>query len=121
MTVPGNTPTVTPTATKEPWLLEITGPVVYPCPYNPDSAADLKIKIKLNKACGTITIKIYTAGYRRVFEKEFQGSFSGDTQFTASADNFKRLSNGIYYYIITGKTLENETASSKIESVIIIR
>ena len=121
LTVPDNTPTVTPTAVKEPWFLKITDPVVYPCPYNPDSGTDLKIKIKLNKACGTITLKMYTAGYRRVFEKSYSGSFNGNTQFTAAANNFKRLSNGMYYYMITGKTSENQTATSKIESMIIIK
>lgn len=115
-------PAATPTSTKEPRFFKITEPYVYPCPYNPNAGVDLKIKVTLNKECKKLTLKIYTAGYRRVFEKEFTGSFTGDTQILpVAAENLKKFSNGSYFYQITGETAGNETANTKIKAMIIIK
>jgi hypothetical protein len=120
-TAPQGTATITPTSTKEPRFLEISNPILYPCPYNPKFGADLKIKVTLNKGCGSLKLKIYTTAYRRIFEKEFSGNFSGDTILTAGADNFRNLSNGVYYYIITGTNPAGEAASTPIKVMIVIK
>ena len=119
--VPITSPTVSPTITNEIQALKITDVVCFPCPYNSNHGVDLKINVKLNKVCETLKVRIYTCNYRRVYEAEIKGSFDANAQLQISASALNKLSNGVYYYIITGQTEQSEKAFAAIKPMILIR
>lgn len=124
----------TPTATVTQTMVasgtqEVYDILPYPNPYNPGmtvvtSGANFQFKLKRYDV-DKIGIKIYTAAYRLIIEKDYDGAekdaIVGQSYMTIAARTLSRLANGTYYYYIyvTGK--DGKTTKSKVDMVVILK
>jgi hypothetical protein len=106
------TSTCTPTATPAsgPWTLDI---VLYPDPLT--AGKDLHISVDTSRACSSISYKIYTVSFRLVRAGTETVNYSaGVNDFTVSAVNLGRLSNGTYYIVVeAGDSGKNHVKSAR--------
>ena len=111
---PGSTLTITPTFTQMPAALPTAtctqqptgtfgiGPMKpYPNPINPDVTDTLNILLNLTGAVtDKITLNIYTAAFRLVRHKVFDGEDAAGGILAYDCSNLKGLAAGTYYYAV---------------------
>lgn len=82
----------------------------------------MNFRCDLTQDAANIKIKIYTAGFRAVKEIVMPGTIIGgrvDRQIPAS--ELSKLSNGVYYYVVSGKNLEGDKAAVSPRLLVIIK
>ncbi len=114
------TPTeiVTPAAT-ESMDPKITDLLVYPNPY---TEGKLKIKCKISKKTRGVSFKLYSASFRLL--KEYNNTnpqMNGEVIVEVPEQNFKKLSNGTYYYMLSAETEAGSKIKSKADKFIIMK
>ena len=95
--LPTGTATVTATieVKDKPEIIDV---VIFPNPVKQPS--DLKISFDVTRHVPKITVRVYTAAYRRVIEEIYEGAFIRNTVITVPQRKISRLSAGTYYVII---------------------
>ena len=68
-----------------------------------------------------ITIRIYTASFRRVFEEPVNGPYAGRSVAMLAAYRISKLASGTYYVVLAGEGVAGEKAVSKPVELIILR
>jgi endo-1,4-beta-D-glucanase Y len=118
-------PTVTATFTITPVTQVIDKLKPYPNPYNPALGNSLRIGFNVGRTdVDSIRIKIFTSGQRLIRNIVFDQSEAVDAvkngYVECTADAFKSLSNGTYYYRISAINNGSES-KSKIDKIIIMK
>lgn len=124
-TVPAATATFTqtpPSIIAEDAKQMITEVIIYPNPYNPEiSAAGPYFRFKLAKNAGEVMIRIYSSSFRLIKAVKFEGIFTaGLNRGYTRAEDFKNLSNGTYYFVLTADSTSGK-AVSKADKLIILK
>jgi len=93
--------------------------IIYPNPINKN--CDLKIKFGITKNATKFKFKLYTTGFRLVFESvEEKQMQSGENVKIIEAKHFKNLASGIYYYVIVIEDGSGNNIKSRIDEIIIL-
>ncbi|OPZ97227.1 MAG: hypothetical protein BWY70_01555 [Bacteroidetes bacterium ADurb.Bin408] len=120
------TSTYTPTATEvvtpaptESMDPKITDLLVYPNPY---TEGKLKIRCKITKRTRGISFKLYSASFRLLKEyNNTNANMNGEVIVEVPEQNFKNLSNGTYYYMLSAETEAGSKIKSKADKFIIMK
>jgi hypothetical protein len=122
------TPTYSPTTcgtcgpapADTPVALTISNPMIYPNPYN--AAGQAFVRFSISRPAGDVTLKLYTMAFRLIKTSNMGTCFVPGVVTEPLDENiFKGLSDGMYYYIITGKGGQPAQARSGVGEVIIIK
>lgn len=123
-TIAADTPTITPTLTATPYpqadTLKVEDVLAYPNPFGLDGSK-LKFRCVLTKNVKRATVNIYTASFRLVRSAYIKNAGAGICTIAADKVKASELSNGTYYYVITAQTASGEKASSKLNTLIVIK
>jgi hypothetical protein len=110
------TPTFTPTP--NPLTLTPDIVVIYPNPYNPDTT-DLYVLSGMTQNAKNITLRIYTDAFRLIRVVQIKGPVSGP--MAVDKVNFRDISMGIYYMIISAEDPDNKINKSRPQILIILK
>nr|HPH54050.1 hypothetical protein [Bacteroidales bacterium] len=108
--------TPAPTESMDP---KITDLLVYPNPY---TEGKLRIKCKISKRTRGVSFKLYSASFRLL--KEYNNTnpqMNGEVIVEVPEQNFKNLSNGTYYYMLSAETEAGSKIKSKADKFIIMK
>ncbi len=114
-----NTPTYTP-APEEAQLI-VKSIRIYPHPYNPKSADDLRIRYYITQHCKEVRIKVYSSAFRLILNEVIEQNI--DAGFKVSVINKQlllKLANGLYYFIIEAEGRDSKVRSRP-EYLVILR
>jgi hypothetical protein len=113
--LPSVTATITPQG--NPAILEA---VIYPNPVG--AGQDLNIQVKISGCPAEMTLRIYTASFRRVIEQTWKSGLSYPSMLlTVPAAYLGRLSNGTYYYVLFMKDCAGLRVVSKRGTFIVLK
>jgi len=119
---PNPTPTSTPVITPTPGSFEINNVVIYPNPFHPGGGLGATLGADITQDAESLTIKIYTTGFRAVREIVIPGIISaGRVNAHVNERDIGNLANGIYYYTVTGESAGNTKAKALPGALIILR
>ncbi|PKL91434.1 MAG: hypothetical protein CVV21_07570 [Candidatus Goldiibacteriota bacterium HGW-Goldbacteria-1] len=124
-TVPAPTATITNTPSSiiaEDAKQIISEVMIYPNPYNSKiSPAGPFVIFKLAKNAAGVSLRIYSSSFRLVKNIEFEGVFTaGLNRAHTRAEDFKNLSNGTYYFVLTADGASGK-AKSKADKMIVLK
>jgi glucuronoarabinoxylan endo-1,4-beta-xylanase len=127
-----NTFTATPTLTAQPTVtatytatadygnvFKILNPVFYPNPYS--NNGQFNIRFDLTKPADKILLKIFTSGFRLVFEATLSGQAAGKKTMSVFPGEMEKLSSGTYYAVISAQSSAGEHATSKASPFIMLK
>jgi hypothetical protein len=122
--------TATPSMTMTPALqatqlaFTVTGPEVYPNPFNPGTGGNLWIRYVLSQNVSEVILKVYTNSYRLVRTIVLSGQDMngfGARVSNAGAGKMDGLASGTYYYYIEARSVGGKTARSKAAVMLILK
>jgi len=90
-------------------------------PFNPSRDTRLVVDFALTQDAKKLTFTLYTAGYRRVLEKEIPAAMAGNHRQALELPELKTLSNGAYYWVLVAESGKGERAVGRANTVIILR
>jgi hypothetical protein len=101
--VPGATPT--PTKAEQAAGSDVETPVAYPNPMSGDGDT-VMVKIPLGTSVANAKLQVFTTAYRKILEKDLGAMEAGTglkncKPLTLRDAKGKRLSNGVYYLVVT--------------------
>jgi hypothetical protein len=116
-------PSATATSTSTPAPAErtaINSVLVYPDPIK--AGEDMKFLVGISGCAQEITLRVYSAGYRRILDKTWTTGLSG-REFTldAPASYLSGLANGTYYYVLILKDCSGATVRSRPGKFIVLK
>ena len=115
------TPTFSQTPLPDEKELNLRDVILYPQPYNPESADFLRIRYYLTKHCKEVKIKIYTVSFRLIITAIIDSNtYAGQKQTIIPKEITNKLANGIYYLILEAES-ENEKIRAKPVYLVILR
>jgi polygalacturonase len=116
--------TVTPTLTYTPGagygVFKISIAIIYPNPYSAGTGG-LNFSADITGSASNVSVRIYTASFRRVFEKKYSGFFLDKNIFNIPNYDIKNLASGVYYISLTARSTDGSAAAAQIKPFIIIR
>jgi len=118
------TPTATATGILTPVITEASkAEILNVIPaQNPYTSGMLQIYITPTKRLKDVSFRLYTSGSRLIREQKSPGyMFAGGAIITVPESILASLSNGTYYYVITGETEKGESVRSKSKTLLIIK
>jgi hypothetical protein len=115
---PNPTATPTHTPTPNPSSTAADTVVVYPNPYYPDTT-DLYVLDEMAQGAVSATLKVYTDAFRLIRVVQIRGPVSGPMDVDKA--NFRDLSMGSYYFIISAESPDGVTKKSSIQNLIILK
>jgi hypothetical protein len=97
----------------------------YPNPFNPRLYNELRVAFNIaQKDSDRISLRIYTAAYRRVLEVVYEGAEAQDAAnrgyLQCATRKIARLANGSYYYLVISEKEGKETRS-RINTLVILK
>ena len=114
-------PTFSQTPLPDEKELNLRDVILYPQPYNPESADFLRIRYYLTKHCKEVKIKIYTVSFRLIITAIIDSNtYAGQKQTIIPKEITNKLANGIYYLILEAES-ENEKIRAKPVYLVILR
>jgi hypothetical protein len=103
-------------------IFEAVDPLSYPNPYYPVNPGGVNVTCTLTQSAAKVSLKIYTASFRLVLVKEWNGDFSaGRFEQRLSSYELARLSAGVYYYVIAGERKTGEKARTKPGVMVVLK
>ena len=103
-------------------VFRITKAEHYPQPFNPLKNNRLYIDFAVSQGCKKIKFGLYTAGYRRILEREIAANIAaGNHRAFVEAAEIRNLSNGTYYWVIEAAGEKGGNASSAANAMIVLR
>jgi hypothetical protein len=84
--------------------------MVFPDPYN--GSGNLKIYFDITRPADKVTVRIYTAGFRRVIDIPIAGDYLRESTVTIERWKTAKLSAGAYYALIYGHGKQGENSIS---------
>lgn len=116
---PENTSTATPVAAATPDTFAITDQIIYPNPYN--VSQNIYFAFTASRDCGSVELKVYSVSFRLIMRKLLDTCTAGRKIEQLPQYYFDRFSNGIYYCVITAKSVTGENAVSRIQELLILK
>jgi len=117
---PVNTNTPVPEPTKAELFVEDV--YTYPNPFNNGALNGLNIKCTLSQNASSVTLKIYTTGFRLIREVKLGANVTaGEKTFVIASKKFSDLANGTYYYYIEAQNSKADAKSKTTQLIIINR
>jgi len=116
------TPTFTATPLSESAVFRITKAEHYPQPFNPLKNSRLYVDFSISQGCERVVFSLYTAGYRRILEKEIAGrADAGSHRVFIEAAELGRLSNGSYFWMMEAVSESGERAGGRVSTLVILK
>jgi hypothetical protein len=113
-------PTFTATPAETGGIFKITVDEIYPNPCNP-ALYDLVLNVGADKNVRSYGLKMFTEAFRLIREISVDGNMSvGKNALVINRANFKGISSGIYYYVLSAVSVDGFKAVSKPGAVIIM-
>jgi hypothetical protein len=118
--LPTGTATATPTIALDSGHLTLDNILIYPNPYRP-RAGDLWLSFDSAGLLNKISVRIYTASYRRIIDVTEEGDFYGRPAVSVPSRKLERLANGTYYVVLAGEGAGSGRITSKPAELIILK
>jgi hypothetical protein len=93
--------------------------VVFPNPY-PANGTNLSISFDITRPADRMTIRVYTAAFRKVIETSATGAYLHKSIATFQSMAFGRLASGVYYAVVKAEG-SGEWAVSKPVELLVLR
>lgn len=97
--------------------MAIQNEIAYPNPYNLNG--DFSVGFDISRPADKITVRIYSASYRKVLETSESGYFFGETAVTVRQWRLGKMGNGIYYVQVIAEGAGERAFSKPVEAIIL--